>query len=40
MPKKRPEDGEELEDEAVHSCESCLQVFEQNKAAVFVEVTC
>lgn len=26
--KKRPEDGEELEDEAVHSCDSCLQVFE------------
>lgn len=26
--KKRPEDSEELEDEAVHSCDSCLQVFE------------
>lgn len=25
---KRPEDAEELEDEAVHSCDSCLQVFE------------
>lgn len=26
--KKRPEDGEDLEDEVVHSCDSCLQVFE------------
>uniref|UniRef100_A0A8C6F0Y9 Zinc finger protein 521 n=1 Tax=Monodon monoceros TaxID=40151 RepID=A0A8C6F0Y9_MONMO len=26
--KKRPEDGEELEDEGVHSCDSCFQVFE------------
>ncbi|KAL6056631.1 hypothetical protein STEG23_020358, partial [Scotinomys teguina] len=26
--KKRPDDSEELEDEAVHSCDSCLQVFE------------
>lgn len=26
--KKRPEEGEELEEEAVHSCDSCLQVFE------------
>ncbi|KAI6074943.1 Zinc finger protein 423-like protein [Aix galericulata] len=26
--KKRPDEGEELEEEAVHSCDSCLQVFE------------
>uniref|UniRef100_A0A670XX93 Zinc finger protein 521 n=1 Tax=Pseudonaja textilis TaxID=8673 RepID=A0A670XX93_PSETE len=26
--KKRPEEGEDLEEEAVHSCDSCLQVFE------------
>ncbi|XP_010075267.1 PREDICTED: zinc finger protein 423-like, partial [Pterocles gutturalis] len=26
--KKRLDEGEELEEEAVHSCDSCLQVFE------------
>lgn len=26
--KKRPDEGEELEEEVVHSCDSCLQVFE------------
>ncbi|KAJ1191248.1 hypothetical protein NDU88_000564, partial [Pleurodeles waltl] len=26
--KRRPEEGEELEEETVHSCDSCLQVFE------------
>ncbi|KFP30071.1 Zinc finger protein 521, partial [Colius striatus] len=26
--KKRTDEGEELEEEVVHSCDSCLQVFE------------